>query len=69
MRRPGSTSLWMVGLAVGLALARDPFFDGIRTTPRFRQIMAQMEQDVAAMRRRAVAAHDTLFAMRTGHAE
>jgi hypothetical protein len=46
------------------ALARDPFFDGIRTTPRFRQITAQMEQDVAAMRHRAVAAHDTLFAPR-----
>lgn len=45
-------------------LARDPFFDGIRATPGVRRIAARMQDDVAAMRRRAVAAHDTLFASR-----
>ncbi len=42
-------------------LARDPFFDGIRAHPQFQRIAARMEEDVAAMRRRAVAAQDTLF--------
>jgi eukaryotic-like serine/threonine-protein kinase len=42
-------------------LARDPFFDGIRTHPQFQRISARMQEDVAAMRSRAVAAHDTLF--------
>ena len=42
-------------------LARDPFFDGSRAHPRFQRIAARMQEDVAAMRRRAVAAHDTLF--------
>jgi TolB-like protein/Flp pilus assembly protein TadD len=42
-------------------LARDPFFDGIRAQPRFQRIAARMQEDVAAMRRRAVAVHDTLF--------
>jgi tetratricopeptide (TPR) repeat protein len=42
-------------------LARDPFFEGIRTHPQFQRIAARMQEDVAAMRRRAVAAHDTLF--------
>ena len=42
-------------------LARDPFFDGIRAHPQFQRIAARMQEDVAAMRRRAVTAHDTLF--------
>jgi eukaryotic-like serine/threonine-protein kinase len=42
-------------------LARDPFFDGIRAHPQFQRIAARMQEDVVAMRRRAVAAHDTLF--------
>ena len=42
-------------------LARDPFFDGIRAHPQFQRIAARMQEDIAAMRRRAVAAHDTLF--------
>lgn len=45
-------------------LARDPFFDGLRAHPRYQQIVARMKEDVGAMRRRAVAAHDTLFAPR-----
>jgi len=44
------------------ALARDPFFDAVRSVPAFRQIAARMQDDVAVMRRRAAAAHDTLFA-------
>jgi serine/threonine-protein kinase len=42
-------------------LARDPFFDGVRAVPAFRRIAARMQEDVAAMRRHAVATHDTLF--------
>ncbi len=44
-------------------LARDPFFDGIRAHPQFQRLSARMQEDVAAMRRRAVAAHDTLFTL------
>jgi tetratricopeptide (TPR) repeat protein len=42
-------------------LARDPLFDGVRAHPRFRQLVSRMQQDVATMRRRAAAEHDTLF--------
>lgn len=43
-------------------LARDPFFDSLRSNPRYQQIVSKMKSDVAAMERRAVAANDTLFA-------
>jgi hypothetical protein len=43
------------------SLGRDPFFDGIRAHPRFRQIAARMQADVSAMRARAAAANDTIF--------
>jgi tetratricopeptide (TPR) repeat protein len=42
-------------------LARDPFFDSLRSGPAFRQIAVRMQEDVNTMRRRAAAAHDTLF--------
>jgi hypothetical protein len=47
-------------------LARDPFFDRVRVHPQFQRIAARMQADVAAMRRRAAAVHDTLFAPRRG---
>jgi len=42
-------------------LARDPLFDGVRAHPRFRQIAARMQTDVATMRQRAMVANPTLF--------
>jgi TolB-like protein len=46
------------------SLARDPIFDRIRNTTRFRTLMSRMEADVAAMRERANI-HDTLPSGRT----
>ncbi|HEY7635824.1 MAG TPA: protein kinase [Gemmatimonadales bacterium] len=42
-------------------LARDPFFAGLRTNPRFKGILAKMESEVVAMRARAMEANDSLF--------
>ena len=42
-------------------ILRDPFFDGLRTNPRFREIVARAEADVGVMRRRAEQAHPELF--------
>jgi tetratricopeptide (TPR) repeat protein len=53
---------YLSGFKDARVLARDPFFDGVRSVPAFRRIAARMQDDVAAMRRQAVAAHDTLFA-------
>ena len=42
-------------------LRRDPCFAGLREQASFRALLARMEADVAAMRRRAVEANDSLF--------
>jgi hypothetical protein len=42
-------------------LARDRFFDGIRTHPGFQQIAARMQADVDMMLKRAKTEFDTLF--------
>ena len=43
-------------------LRRDPFLRTLRGEPRLESLLAQMESEVAVMRRRAMAANDTLFA-------
>jgi serine/threonine-protein kinase len=42
-------------------LGLDPFFASVRREPRYLALIAAMRQDVAEMRRRAAAAHPTLF--------
>ena len=42
-------------------LGIDPFFASVRREPRYLAVTAAMRQDVADMRRRAAAAHPTLF--------
>jgi len=42
-------------------LAADPFFEPLRRQARFRQILSRMQTDVAAMRRRAIEADDSVF--------
>ena len=42
-------------------LGIDPFFAPVRREPRYLAVTAAMRQDVAEMRRRAAAAHPTLF--------
>jgi DNA-binding SARP family transcriptional activator/TolB-like protein len=42
-------------------LAVDPFFEPFRRQARFRQILSRMQTDVAAMRRRATEADDSVF--------
>lgn len=44
------------------ALARDPFFDSLRSDPRYQRMVVRMKSDVAAMAKRAAIANDTLFA-------
>ena len=39
----------------------DPFFASVRQEPRYRAVVARMTQDVAEMRKRAAAAHPSLF--------
>jgi hypothetical protein len=42
-------------------LELDPFFASLRREPRYRAVAAAMAQDVAEMRKRAAAAHPSLF--------
>jgi tetratricopeptide (TPR) repeat protein len=42
----------------------DPFFASVRREPRYRALTAAMTQDVAEMRKRAAAAHPSLFSAR-----
>jgi TolB-like protein len=42
-------------------LAVDPFFQSLRGQPRFRELLARMEADVSAMRRRTIEADDSVF--------
>lgn len=46
------------------SVALDPFFAKVRHLPHFRQILGKMEAGLATMRRRAIAAHDTIFVAR-----
>ena len=43
-------------------LGLDPFFASLRREPRYLALTAGMRQDVAEMRKRAAAAHPSLFA-------
>ena len=52
---------YQAGWREARSIARDPFFDGLREHRRFREIVAQAEGDVVAMRRRAEHAHPALF--------
>jgi len=40
---------------------RDPFLRTLDGDPRFTRLLAQMEAEVAAMRRRAAEANDSIF--------
>jgi TolB-like protein/tetratricopeptide (TPR) repeat protein len=46
-------------------LPRDPFLKALSGEPRYAKLLAQMESEVATMRRRAAAANDSLFGART----
>jgi hypothetical protein len=43
------------------AIERDTFFAGLRSNARFRQIVSSMRIDTDAMRKRAIAASDSLI--------
>jgi tetratricopeptide (TPR) repeat protein len=45
-------------------VGRDPFFEGVRATPRFREILANAQTDVDAMRQRVRQVHPELFSVR-----
>jgi hypothetical protein len=42
-------------------LSLDPFFASVRREPRYQALVTAMTQDVAEMRKRAAAAHPSLF--------
>jgi len=42
-------------------LSLDPFFASLRKEPRYQAVVTAMTQDVAEMRKRAAAAHPSLF--------
>jgi hypothetical protein len=44
-------------------LSLDPFFASVRREPRYQAMIAAMMQDVAQMRKRAAAAHPSLFGL------